>query len=114
LIPERWTDSRCAWRGAPALVLAAILAGCAATGGGAPEDSVRVVTAEQLRGCTNVGSAHVSVVDNLAELQKVEGAVAGKLIALAKNSALQLGGNAIVEMTNIVDGSQSFAVFNCP
>jgi len=91
-----------------------ILAGCAVTGGRGPEDSVRVVTAEQLRGCTNVGSAHVTVVDNLAELQKVEGAVAGKLIALAKNSALQLGGNAIVEMTNIVDGSQSFAVFNCP
>jgi hypothetical protein len=91
-----------------------LLAGCAVFGARQSPESVRVVTAEQIQGCTNVGSAHVSLVDNLSQLQQVDGAVARELIALASNSARQLGGNAIIEMTNIVDGSQSFAVFKCP
>jgi len=97
-----------------AATLAIALVGCAGPGRQRPVDAVRVVTAEQLHGCTNVGFAHVSVVDKLQQLQQVEGALAEKLVSLASNSAAQLGGNAIVEMTNIVDGSQSFAVFKCP
>ena len=95
-------------------LLAIVLIGCAGAGRQQPADRVRVVTAEQLHGCTNVGFTHVSVVDKLQQLQQVGGALAEKLVSLAGNSAAQLGGNAIVEMTNIVDGSQSFAVFKCP
>jgi len=106
------------WRrisaGGLAGLLAIVLIGCAGPGRQRPADRVRVVTAEQLHGCTNVGFAHVSVVDKLQQLQQVDGALAEKLVSLAGNSAAQLGGNAIVEMTNIVDGSQSFAVFKCP
>ena len=91
-----------------------VLVGCIGSGVRGGGDAVRVVSAEQLQGCTNVGSAHVSVIDKLPQLQQVDGAVARELAALASNSALQLGGNALVEMTNIVDGSQSFAVFKCP
>ncbi len=93
---------------------ALVLAGCAGSGARGGADSVRVVTAEQLQGCTNVGSAHVAVVDKLPQLQLADGAVARELIVLASNSAVQLGGNAIIEMTDIVDGRQSFAVFDCP
>jgi hypothetical protein len=92
---------------------ALVLGGCSLFGA-RHTDPVRVVTAEQLQGCRNVGSAQVSVIDQLPSLQQVDGAVARELVVLASNSALQLGGNAIVEMTNIVDGSQSFAVFRCP
>jgi hypothetical protein len=91
-----------------------LLVGCVGSGVRGSGDAVRVVTAEQLQGCTNVGSAHVSVIDKLPQLQQIDGAVAGELVALASNSAVQLGGNALVEMTNIVDGRQSFAVFKCP
>lgn len=94
--------------------LAAGPVACAVSGRERAADSVRVVTAEQLRGCVNVGSTDVVVVDGLAELEKVKGGVAARLIALAKNSAVQLGGNAIVEMSNIDHGSQSFALFKCP
>lgn len=92
---------------------ALVLGGCSLFGPRHTEP-VRVVTAEQLQGCSNAGSVHVSVVDQLPSLQPVDGAVARELVALASNSALQLGGNAIVEMTNVVDGGQSFAVFRCP
>lgn len=94
-------------------LLPVLLVGCAGAGSTQPHDAVRVVTAEQLAECRNVGSVHVSVFDKLAQLQQL-GGVANELLALAKQSAAQLGGNAIVEMTNIVDGSQSFEAFHCP
>lgn len=95
-------------------LVALTLMACAGSGVKGGADAVRVATAEQIQGCTNVGSAHVGVVDQLAQLQQVDGAVARELIELASHSAVQLGGNTIIEMTNIVDGSQSFAVFTCP
>ncbi len=73
-----------------------------------------MVGAEELAGCRNVGSVHVSVIDKLEQLQQAENGVSTELLALAKQSARQLGGNAIVEMTDITDGSQSFEAFHCP
>jgi hypothetical protein len=99
--------------GAVAL-LVLFLGACAGSGGVPPGETVRIVTAEQLTDCRNVGSVHVSVIDKLQQLQKIEGGVANELLRLAKQSAEQLGGNAIVEMTNITDGSQSFEAFRCP
>jgi len=90
------------------------LSGCAGIAGAPSLDSVHIVTAEQLGHCRNVGSVHVAVVDSLPQLQSVEGAVAEALLKLAKQSTLQLGGNALVEMSNISAGSQSFEAFDCP
>ncbi len=105
---------RNSWSGAVGVIAGLLLVGCAGPGVRDSADAVRVLTAEQLPGCTNVGSAHVTVIDKLPQLQQVDGAVARELTALARNSAVQLGGNAIIEMTNVVDGGQSFAVFKCP
>lgn len=100
------------WGGAN--VLGLLLTACVGTGGVPPDKAVRLVSAEQLADCRNVGSVHVSVIDKLQQLRQVEGGVANELLALAKQSAGPLGGNAIIEMTDITDGSQSFEVFHCP
>jgi hypothetical protein len=72
------------------------------------------VTAAQAEGCTPAGSVHVSVADRLVQLQQVEGGVQQELEALARSSALQLGGNALVAVTAIEAGSRSYAVYRCP
>lgn len=90
-----------------------LLSACAGRPAAVDKAQVQVVTAEQLQGCTNVGAAHVSVMDRFTELNRTEGRVEQALLDLARGSAAQLGGNAIVEMTNVTDGSQSFAVFRC-
>ena len=74
---------------------------------------VRLVGAEQLHGCENRGSTHVSVVDKLGKPGWNVDRVASELLQLAKNGATQLGGNSILEMTEVNDGVQSFAVFLC-
>jgi hypothetical protein len=39
--------------------------------------------------------------------------VGEELATLARNSAAQLGGDTVVAITEIVDGSQTFAVYQC-
>jgi hypothetical protein len=78
-------------------------------------DSVRVLAeGDPPHGCIAAGTAHVSVADRLAQLQTTDGAVQQELLALARRSALQLGGNAVVALTGVDNGSQSFAVYRCP
>ena len=48
-------------------LLALFLGACAGSGGGPPGETVRIVTAEQLTDCRNVGSVHVSVIDKLQQ-----------------------------------------------
>jgi hypothetical protein len=91
-----------------------LLSSCAAPG---PQgiDSVRVLAeSESLQGCTPAGTTHVSVADRLAQLQATEGAVQQALLDLARRSALQLGGNAVVARTGVDNGGQSFGVYHCP
>ena len=86
---------------------------CASPPSGQSEE-VRLVTTEQLTGCSKVGAAHVSVIDKLDTLRRTPGGVEAELLRLAKGSARQLGGNAVLEMTGSEDGRQSFAIFHCP
>jgi hypothetical protein len=95
-------------------LLAVLPLACVGPGGRHGAQEVAVLTPDEVLGCTDRGSVHVSVMDRLAQLEREEGAVAGELGRLARNSALQLGGNALVPLTDIVDGSRSFAVFECP
>jgi hypothetical protein len=72
------------------------------------------VSAEEADGCENAGYVHVSVFDRLAELQAVPGAVQRELLDRARQSARQLGGDILVTLTEVDNGSQSFAVYRCP
>lgn len=89
------------------------LAACSGRGLPGSVDDVRLLPAEQLQNCENVGATHVSVVDRLGQPGWTPERVASELRKLAGNGAIQLGGNAIVEMTGVTDGTQSFAVFSC-
>ena len=81
-----------------------------------PTDSgarVRVATAAEVDACTDVGTTHVSVMDKLGVLERKQAKVAEELSTLARNSAAQLGGDTVVAITDIVDGGQTFAVYQC-
>jgi hypothetical protein len=74
---------------------------------------VRVATAGEVEGCADAGTTHVSVMDKLGVVERNQTKVAGELATLARNSAAQLGGDTVVAITEIVDGSQTFAVYQC-
>lgn len=86
---------------------------CSSGLSGSAQD-VRLRTSGQLKGCENAGATHVSVADRLGQQDWDRERIAGELLKLAESGAVQLGGNTLVEMTEVIDGMQSFAVFNCP
>jgi len=74
---------------------------------------VRVATAGEVDGCADAGTTHVSVMDRLGVVERNQAKVAGELATLARNSAAQLGGDTVVAITEVVDGTQTFAVYQC-
>lgn len=95
------------------LVVAAV-SGCASLSPERAAQAVRLLQATEVSACARAGSTLVSVQDRLAALQQIEGGVQSELEALARRSAVQLGGNAIVAIGKVDRGSQSFAVYRCP
>ncbi|MDT8386858.1 MAG: DUF4156 domain-containing protein [Thiogranum sp.] len=74
---------------------------------------VKVLTAEQVQDCRKAGNTQVSVLGTVGVIRRSESLIAEELVTLAANSAAQLGGNAIVPVSGIEDGSQTFAVYDC-
>ena len=89
------------------------LEGCAWIRSLGQDTEVRVTTAAGVKGCAAAGSTRVSVFDRAGEMPRSDAELAAALDTLARNSALQLGGNAIVPVSEVVDGSQTFAVYRC-
>jgi len=74
---------------------------------------VRIANAGEVEDCADAGTTHVSVMEKLGVVARNQAKVAGELETLARNSAAQLGGDTVVAITEIVDGTQTFAVYQC-
>ena len=74
---------------------------------------VKLLTADQVEYCRKAGTTHVAVLDKLGVVKRGSTRVEDELATLAANSAAQLGGNAIVPISGIEDGNQTFAVYHC-
>ncbi len=95
------------------LLLMVSVSGCAWLKPSVKASDVRLITVTMLQGCTRLGTTHVSVADRLDQLLQNEGQLAEELVSLARNSAVQFDGNAILALTDISEGTQSFAIFRC-
>jgi len=65
------------------------------------------------RGCAKLSEAKVKVADNLGPINRSAEKVAEELINMAKNEAASAGGDTIVPLSEVEDGSQSFAIYRC-
>jgi hypothetical protein len=95
------------------LGMVTLLASCAwvkPTGAGA---QVGHLTADQVGNCRKAGTTHVSVLDNIGVVKRGSARVEDELATLAANSAAQLGGNTVVPISEVEDGNQTFAVYQC-
>ncbi len=63
--------------------------------------------------CHKMGSTTVSVKADVATFARDKEKVATELETLARNSALELGGNVVVPTSEIDMGKQSFVVYTC-
>jgi hypothetical protein len=98
-----------------AFVLTAVLGvgGCTWVDAVPGSSRVTLVMPEHVTQCHPLGSTVSHVTDKIGIINRDEATVTEELLTLAKNSAVELGGDTLVAESGPVDGSQKFDVYNC-
>ena len=104
-----WTRSRAVL---PVLIAAA-LAGCALVELTPAGAGVRLASPEAVATCTNLGRLTASVVHKAGFIPRHPDAVQDNINVTARNSAANMGADAIVPASNVQDGKQTFDVYRC-
>lgn len=74
---------------------------------------VRVLEANEVSSCRHLGSTTANVKDSVAGMKRKENIVGENLETLARNAAVEMGGDTIVVKSPIKDGSRQFNVYKC-
>jgi hypothetical protein len=76
-------------------------------------ERVQLRSAEHVRNCERIGQTTTSVRDRVAAVQRRPGKVEDELDDLARNSAVELGGDTIVADSPVRDGQRRYIVYHC-
>jgi len=68
---------------------------------------------EDLKTCTEVGSVTTTVKAKIGFINRSEEKVNKELITLARNEAVQIGGDTVTAEKPAVDGRRAFIVYKC-
>ncbi|MBI3560132.1 MAG: DUF4156 domain-containing protein [Gammaproteobacteria bacterium] len=74
---------------------------------------VRVIDANAAQNCEHLGQTTATVADSVAGVKRRADIVQANLEKLARNTAADMKGNAVVATSKIVDGKQRFDVYRC-
>ena len=76
-------------------------------------EKVRVLSADEVTSCKELGSTSSFLKDKIAGVDRNKDKVKKELQTLARNTAAEMGGDTIVPKTEIEDGKQEFTVYKC-
>ena len=76
-------------------------------------EKVRVLTSEEVTACKRVGKTTVKTAADLAGLDRYERRIQAELNTLARNSAVEVGGDTVVPVGSPKEGRQVFEVYHC-
>lgn len=91
----------------------ALLSACAWVKVSPEGEKVRILTEAGAADCKKTGETTVSLRDKVAGVKRSSEKVKTELETLARNAAPDLNGNAVIATTEVVDGKQTFAVYQC-
>ncbi len=76
-------------------------------------EKVRVLSIDEVSSCKKLGKTTTSLKDKIAGMKRSEKKVQKEMQALARNSAVDMGGDTVVPVSEIKDGKQTFEVYKC-
>ncbi|NHO68035.1 DUF4156 domain-containing protein [Aestuariicella hydrocarbonica] len=76
-------------------------------------DQVALKNAQDVVACKYLGTATGKTKDSLV-FKRNSDKVATEVLTLARNEAFSQGGNAVVPKGGVVNGVQTFAIYQCP
>lgn len=74
---------------------------------------VEVVTADAVEDCERVGRTRVQVADSVLIFNRSDDAIREDLDKLARNSAAEMGGNAVYLDGEVIEGRATYQVYRC-
>ncbi len=77
-------------------------------------EGVSAVGVDSVEGCKRLGKSRTKVLAKVLFVKRSQEKMARELATLARNQAVEMGGNAVVAESEVVDGRQSFGVYACP
>jgi hypothetical protein len=77
-------------------------------------EAVRVIDQAEAASCERVGSGKFTVLDKILFVSRSDEKMAGDLVKLARNDALEMGANAVLPEGDIADGTRRFGIYRCP
>lgn len=99
-----------------ALIVAAsilVVTGCAWVKPTPEGEKVRVLDADEVSTCKELGATNVSLLDKIAGINRNAEKVQKELETLARISAARMGGDTVVADSPVQDGQQRFIVYKC-
>jgi hypothetical protein len=75
--------------------------------------NVAVFLPEQVTACESKGNILVSVLSNVGFFDRSDDAVEGNLLQLARNGAIDAGGDTVVKGVSKAPGTRTFAIYKC-
>ena len=76
-------------------------------------ETVSVKTQDEVSDCKRVAKTNATLRSKVLGIERSEEKVKLELETLARNAAVEYGGNAVVPITEIEEGAQSFAIYKC-
>lgn len=76
-------------------------------------EKVRVLSQGEVQSCKKIGKTTVSLMSEIAGIERNKEKVKKELEALARNTAIDLKGDTVVPASEIIDGKQVFDVYRC-
>lgn len=77
-------------------------------------ETVELKQAAEVGNCRRMGRVTARSQDEIVSIDRSSEKLQNELLVLARNEAGAMGGNAIVPESVIIEGSQIFAVYDCP
>ena len=96
------------------LLLVFLLQACTWVKLSADAETVQIITEQQVKECKLLGRTTSTVKWIVATFARNEEKVKTELQTLARNSAIELNGNAIIPVSEISEGKQKFDIYHCP
>lgn len=76
-------------------------------------EKVRVLAAEEVTTCQELGKTVVSSMAKVAGINRSEEKIEKELAMLARNAAADMGGDTVVPVSEVKEGKRSYTVYKC-
>ncbi|WP_423895105.1 DUF4156 domain-containing protein [Candidatus Pelagadaptatus aseana] len=96
------------------LGLTALVSACAWVDSKPGSEQVVMLDRFQAESCQRLGTTSTQTKDKLWLYERDQQTVRNELVALARNEAAAMGGNALVPEQEATDGQQQFIIYRCP